>query len=65
MQLQHGEIGQCIHCSEKLCPACPSQCYYVGGRLSNGASWGVCFSHLSEILEGEWQALSDVGRLAF
>jgi len=22
--------------------------YYVGGRLSNGASWGVCFSHLSE-----------------
>jgi len=39
--------------------------YYVGGRLSNGASWGVCFSHLSESLESEWQALSDVGRLAF
>ena len=36
LQLQHGEIGQCIHCSEKLLSGLSILYYYVGGRLSTG-----------------------------
>ena len=43
----------------------PVHIIVVGGRLSNKGLFLGSFSHLSESLEREWQALSDVGRLAF
>ena len=65
LQLQHGEIGQCIHCSEKLLSGLSILIIMWGGDLVMGLLGLFCFSHLSESLEREWQALSDVGRLAF